>query len=208
MASAVDGSECETTLVRLPVSGNLASDHVLFPLARGVPSEGGDPVLGANGRHGTIGVSGVVEHLNLAAELLVDPLGGLGLRDVVDASLAEVPSLDVIRDVHGLADLIRVHVVEETRAPGAWWEIVELLGVPALWKILQPRSVVFSSDPLAVMPGAVLVVEVRESFGLLSLRVGTSTPACSKDVVNVNLADQVVELAVEANALTRDIDHV
>ena len=129
MASAVDGTESETAFVRLPVSSNLAFNSVSFPLINGLPSERSDPVLGTNSGHGTIGVSGVVKHLNLACELLVDPLRSLGLGGVVDVTLAKVPSLNVIRDVHSLADLIGVHPVKESRAPGAGWEIVELLGV-------------------------------------------------------------------------------
>merc|ERR1719232_1230641 len=84
VASAVHGTEGEVALVRLPVSGYLAFDHVSLPLAGLVPAERGDPVLGANGRHGAISVAGVVHHLDLASEGLVDPLGGLGLADVVD----------------------------------------------------------------------------------------------------------------------------
>jgi len=106
VAGAMDGSESKAAIVRLPVSGNLAFNSVLFPFVLDVPSEGSDPVLGTNSGHGTIGVSRVVKHLNLASELLVDPLRGLGLGDVVDVTLAKVPSLNVIRDVHGLANLV------------------------------------------------------------------------------------------------------
>ena len=106
VASAVDSSEGEAAFVRLPVSGNLAFNSVWFPFVNSVPFEGSDPVLGSNSGHGTIGVSRVVKHLNLASELLVDPLRGLGLGGVVDVTLAEIPSLNVIRDVHGLTDLI------------------------------------------------------------------------------------------------------
>ena len=106
VASAVDSSEGEAALVRLPVSGNLAFNSVWFPFVNGVPFEGSDPVLGSNCGYGTIGVTGVVKHLNLASELLIDPLRGLRLGGVVDITLAEVPSLNVIRDVHGLTDLI------------------------------------------------------------------------------------------------------
>lgn len=208
VASAVDGSESETAFVRLPVSSNLAFNSVLFPLINGVPSKGSDPVLGSNCGHGTIGVTGVVKHLNLACELLIDPLRGLRLGSVVDVTLAKVPSLNVIRDVHGLADLIRVHVVEETSAPGARWEIVERLRVSCLGEILQPRSVVLSSDPLAVVSWGILGVKMREALGCLRLRIGTSTPAGSEDVINVDLADVVVEAHVEASALIGDIGHV
>ena len=208
VASAVDGSESETAFVRLPVSSNLAINSVLFPLINGVPSKGSDPVLGSNCGHGTIGVTGVVKHLNLACELLIDPLRGLRLGSVVDVTLAKVPSLNVIRDVHGLADLIRVHPVEETSAPGARWEIVERRRVSCLGEILQPRSVVFSSDPLAVASWGILGVKMREALGCLRLRIGTSTPAGSEDVINVDCADIVVEAHVEAGALIRDIGHV
>ena len=106
VASAVDSSEGETALVRLPVSSNLAFNSVLFPFVNYVPSESSNPVLGTNCGHGTIGITRVVKHLDLASELLVDPLRGLGLGSVVDVTLAKVPSLNVIRDVHGLTDLI------------------------------------------------------------------------------------------------------
>jgi len=57
MASAVDGTEGEVTYIGLPVSGNLAFNHVRLPLAGLVPVERGNPVLGADGGHGTIGVT-------------------------------------------------------------------------------------------------------------------------------------------------------
>ena len=61
---------------------------------------------------------------------------------------------------------------------------------------------------MAVTSRGVLGVKVRESLGLLRLRIGTSTPAGSKDVINVNLADIVVEAHVEVGAFIRDIGHV
>ena len=61
---------------------------------------------------------------------------------------------------------------------------------------------------MAVTSRGVLGVKVRESLGLLRLRIGTSTPAGSEDVVNVNLADIVVEAHVEVGALIREIGHV
>ena len=67
VASAVDSSEGETTLVRLPVSSNLAFNSVLFPFVNYVPSKGSNPVLGTNCGHGTIGITRVVKHLNLAS---------------------------------------------------------------------------------------------------------------------------------------------
>ena len=57
-------------------------------------------------------------------------------------------------------------------------------------------------------PGAILGVKVRESLRLLRLRVGTGTPAGSEDVIDVDCADLIVEVHVEAGALIRDIDHV
>ena len=57
MASTVDSTKGEVAFIRLPVTGDLAIDHVLLPFAGFAPAKGGNPVLGTNGRHGTISVT-------------------------------------------------------------------------------------------------------------------------------------------------------
>ena len=54
----------------------------------------------------------------------------------------------------------------------------------------------------------ILGVKVRESLRCLRLRVGTSTPAGSEDVINVNLADISIEARVEVGALISEFGHV
>jgi hypothetical protein len=126
VTSTVNCAESESTLVRLGVAGNLTLDVVGSPFTIDSPSECINPVLGTNGGDSTIGVTGVMQHLDLTLELLVDPLGGLRLRNVVPCAcgLAKIPSLNVVRDVHSLANFITVHVVKKLGAECAWWEIV------------------------------------------------------------------------------------
>lgn len=114
MTSTVDGSEGETTLIGLPVSSNLSCKHVSLPIAGSVPAEGGDPVLSSNSWDSTIGVAGVVEHPDLALELLVDPLRALWLDNIVDLVGAKVPGLNIIGNVEGLPDYVQVQVVKKT----------------------------------------------------------------------------------------------
>merc|ERR1712151_545859 len=114
VASTVDSSEGEITGVRLRVASDLTSVHVWSPILGSIPSKGGDPVLGTDCRNGTIGVTGVVEHSNLALEFLVDPLGALFSSGVVDLGRAKVPSLNIIGDMEGLSNDIKVQVVEKS----------------------------------------------------------------------------------------------
>ena len=210
MASAVNGTESEVAFVRLPVSGDLSFNDVLLPLAGLVPAEGSDPVLGADGGHGTIGVTRVVEHLNLASEGLVDPLGSLGLRDVSDLLGAKVPSLNVGWDVHSGTDGVGVHVVEKSCSEGARRKFLESLSSVSRL-VTSPWSVLSGGGELLVHMGfRSSIVKVSEvSFhGLLSLRVGSSTPACAEDVVDVDFSDERVELHVEIHACLIDTDHV
>ena len=85
MASSMDGTEGESTLVGLPVTSDLALDHVLLPLAGDIPAKSGNPVLCTFSGDGTIGVTRVVEHLDLTLKSLVDPLGTLWLHVVNQA---------------------------------------------------------------------------------------------------------------------------
>ena len=85
MASSMDSTEGESSLVGLPIASDLAFDHVLLPLAGDVPAESGNPVLGSDGGYCTISVTRVVEHLDLALKSLVDPLRTLWLHVVNQA---------------------------------------------------------------------------------------------------------------------------
>ena len=42
----------------------------------------------------------------------------------------------------------------------------------------------------------------------LSLREGSSTPACSEDVVDVDFGDEIAELNAEIHALLCDANHI
>uniref|UniRef100_A0A7S3HWM2 Uncharacterized protein n=1 Tax=Favella ehrenbergii TaxID=182087 RepID=A0A7S3HWM2_9SPIT len=202
VAGAVNSAEGESTLVLLPVASDLALDQVLLPLAGLVPVERGDPVLGADGGHGTIGVARVVQHLGLAGEGLVDPLGGLRLRNVLNAGLAEIPSLNVLRDVHGFAHGIRVHVVEEGRAESARRQLVE---IGALAALADPGGVV-SLAHVGLVVALLRLVEVGEG-GTLGLRVRAGAPAGAEDVIDVDGLSEGVELAEEVHALVADVEH-
>ena len=208
VAGAVNGTEGEVALIGLPVASDLTLVVVGCPLAVDSPVKRFDPVLGSNGWDGTIGITRVVQHLDLALELLVDPLGGLWLRDIVPpgSRLAEIPSLDVLRNVHGGTDLVTVHVVEESGAKGARREFVGA----HLLALEEPWGVVSSSDISLVLALALATfIEVREvEILMLSLRVRSSTPACAEDVVDVDFGDEIVELHVKVDALIRDTDHV
>jgi hypothetical protein len=91
----VHSDEGEATSVLLGVAGNLLSIHVCdvvrSPLLNDGPVHVGDPVLGSKGRHSTIGVTGVLEHLVATEEDGVDPVGGILLRSVVEVVSAKVP---------------------------------------------------------------------------------------------------------------------
>ena len=52
------------------------------------------------------------------------------------------------------------------------------------------------------------VVKMREAQFFLSLRVDTSTPACSEDVVDVDFGDEIAELNAEIHALLCDANHI
>ena len=115
MASAVDSGKGEATFVGLEVSGDLSTVLVGLPVSGGIPSECADPVLRADGRDGTVNVSRVVKHSDLALELLVDPLGALLSDDVVPIlASAEIPSLHIVRNVQGLSYYIQIQVVEKS----------------------------------------------------------------------------------------------
>ena len=115
MTGAVDSTESESALVRLPVASNLTFDVVGRPFAIDSPSECIDPVLSTNSGDCTIGVTRVMQHLDLTLEFLVDPLGSLRLRNIVPCAsgLAKIPSLNVVGDVHGFTNRITVHVVKK-----------------------------------------------------------------------------------------------
>jgi len=204
VAGAVNGTEGEAALIGLPVASNLALMGVLLPLASLVPVERFNPVLGANSGDCTIGVTRVVEHLDLAGEGLIDPLRTLLAREVVDATLAKVPSLHVVRDVHSFAHLVRVHVVKQASAPSARRELVQLSAL--LPDLGNPRSVVGRSHKLSVN-ALVTLVKVREAR-LLGLRVRSQTPAGAIDIVDIDAVGNGSEFVIEAHALVRDAEHV
>ena len=181
MASAMDSSKGEVTLVGLEVTCNLSGVHVWLPVDGGLPVKRGNPVLGANGWNGTIGISRVVEHSNLALKCFVDPLGSLWLNGVgpVLAS-AKIPSLNIVGNMECLSDNIQVKVVEKTGSVGAGWEISEHVVTRSGWS-LEPWSV------FVLSPSSFLV-------GLVELWEWTRSPAGSEDVVNVDIRDNGVEL--------------
>lgn len=120
VASAVHCTECQASIVRLPVASDLALYHVLLPFTGLVPAQSGDPGLGADCGHRTVSISRIVQHLDFASELLVDPLTGFRFREVGDLFSAEVPGLHEVRHMHGGSHCITVHVVKETGSEGAW----------------------------------------------------------------------------------------
>lgn len=184
VASTVNGTEGETSLVGFPVTGDLAFDLVDGPGGLGLPAEGGDPVLGANGRDSTISVTGVVEHPDVGAlEVLVDPLGCLLLGIVDDTSLAKVPSLNVVGDVHGFTHLLLVHVVKKFGAKGARRELLKGLGVTVGRG--GPWGVIGGGGDLLVRSGAIGVDHVGEATS--SLGVGSRAPADTEDIVHVDI---------------------
>ena len=126
VAGAVNCTEGESALVWFPVTGNLTLNVVGRPFTINGPSECLNPVLSTNSGDSTIGVTRVMKHLDLTLELLVDPLGSLSPRNVVPCAsgLAKIPSLNVVWDVHGLTDLVTVHVVKKLGSECAWWEFV------------------------------------------------------------------------------------
>ena len=204
VASAVNGTEGQAAIIGLPVASNLALVGVLLPLAGLVPVERCNPVLGANSGHCTISVTRVVEHLNLAGESLIDPLRSLLARKVVDARLAKVPSLNVVRDVHSIAYLVGVHVVEQARTPSARRKLIQLSAL--LSNLGNPRGVVSSSHILSVC-ALVTLVQVREAR-LLGLRVRANTPASAIDIVDIEAASKGCKFVVKAHALVRNTKHV
>merc|ERR1712151_1335719 len=178
VASTVDSSESKITGVGLRVASNLSSVHVWSPVLGGVPSKCSDPVLGSDGWNGTIGVTRVVEHSDLALEFLVDPLRTSFSSGVVDLGRAKVPSLNIVGNVEGLSDDIEVQVVKKTRAVSAWWK-------------LSQHAIAFCDWSLE--PWGVVVLGEASLLGLVHLWEWSGAPACSKDVVDVYIRDKAVE---------------
>ena len=141
MASTVNSSKGEVTLEGFVVSSYLTKKLVRCVVSGEFPSKRVDPVLSSDSWDSTISVSRVVEHSDFTLEFLVNPLRSLWLDDIIDFFSAEVPGLNVIRDMKSLSNCIQVEVVEETRSVGAWWELSEHLVVFSHWSS-EPWSVV------------------------------------------------------------------
>ena len=221
VAGAVHRAKCQPAHVRLVVAGDLPVHHVLLPLAGLLPAERGDPGHRARRRHRAVRVARVVEHADLAGELLVDPLAGLGLGHVGDVLSAKVPRLHVVGDVHGLAHRITVHVVQKAGAKRARWQLLKLLLVLGARPMDGPWSVVSGCHGLVFVrlrSALSTLVEVWEGSTRLylllailvhsQLRVGSSAPAHSKDVVDVDFLDDGFKLAEQVHAYVADTDHV
>ena len=158
-----------------------------------------------------------MEHADLAGELLVDPLAGLRLREVVEVlASAEVPRLHVVGDVHGLADLVTIHIVEETDAPSAWWELLKLLLAVLGSATDSPWGVVSCSHRFVVVSLRSALstgVEVRECSRCLlfpvlgKLRVWARAPAHTEDVVYVDFLDDRFKLGKQVHAFIGDSNH-
>lgn len=198
VSSTVNGTEGEASVsVGLGVTGDLGINEVWSPLLVDFPTGGGDPVLGSEGWDSTISVSREVEHAHLAHELLIDPLRSLWLDNVVPpvAGLAEIPSLNVVWDVEGLSGVRQVHPVEETTSPSAWWQFLQdwLSIIASSNWALEPWGVLVLGDELSVV-----VTLLGASVHLWSW---SKSPACSIDIVDVDVRNVALELIKKSEAL-------
>ena len=112
MADTLDGDELEA-VVLLGVAGNLAIGE---PWSVGIdnrPVELLDPLLGAVGGDGTIGIAGVEHEVGLALKDLVDPHGGLVLDVISEGLRAHLPGLNFSGDVESLTHVLSVEIVSE-----------------------------------------------------------------------------------------------
>lgn len=112
VAHTLDGHEVEA-FVGLGVAGNLTLGEPGLPGIGDFPVEVVDPLAGAGGGNGTIGITGVEHHSDLVLEDVVDPLGGLDLGIVLELVRALLPSLHVSGHVESGTDIFTVHVVSE-----------------------------------------------------------------------------------------------
>ena len=138
VSSSVNGCESQIAIVSLEVAGHLVVNDVWSPVLSGLPSQGWDPFLRANCWDCTIDVSWVEEHSVFALEFLVDPLWTLLLDHVMNVSGAELPCLDVSWDVQVWSDFPLVQVLLQRSAPGAGWQLSQLLAGSLLEWAFEP----------------------------------------------------------------------
>jgi hypothetical protein len=188
VAGSVHSRESEVTIVGFEVATDLGVNEVGSPGFGDVPSEGSDPVLGTNSGHGTISVSGVVEHSVLALESFIDPLGALSASMVLNADFvgAEGPSLNILRNVHGLSNIITTEVVQNGVSESAWGKTIGVVGS-------EEGSVI--SSRVSILLGGVSLVHLGVGFG---------TVANSEYIVHVHLSGKGIELLQKGGALVGD----
>eukprot|EP00355_Strombidium_rassoulzadegani_P002880 CAMPEP_0168613268 /NCGR_PEP_ID=MMETSP0449_2-20121227/3361_1 /TAXON_ID=1082188 /ORGANISM="Strombidium rassoulzadegani, Strain ras09" /LENGTH=487 /DNA_ID=CAMNT_0008653891 /DNA_START=43 /DNA_END=1506 /DNA_ORIENTATION=+ len=202
VADALDGDEVEA-VVLLDVARHLGVGVPGLPLLDQGEVQLLDPLLGAVGGHGGVGVARVVQHLDAAApQHLVDPEGALDLQVVVleDEVAALLEGLDLARDVQ-LAP--HVGVVEEGG------DLVAEDGLAVLHEgvVLQPGGVLGGGVPaLERALGAVdgdggEAVGRGGDQGLLGLGGLVGRAGVAVEVVDVEAVDEGVHLVHEAVAV-------
>ena len=114
VTGAVDRGEVQPALVADEEAGDLAVGVPGGPGLLDGPVQLLDPPAGAIGRHGSVRISRVEEHLvAILGQHLVDPVGALVLVGVVlvDLIVALLPGLHVVRNVQRTTHVLAVCVV-------------------------------------------------------------------------------------------------
>jgi hypothetical protein len=131
MSSAVDRREPEVAGSALDVATDLLPVHVGdvvgSPWLDDVPVEVVDPGLGPEGRHGSVRISRVLQHIVLVLQQGVYPLGRILVWRVVDIR-AEVPLGRFRVNVKLTQNEGGVEVVNDGATPGAGGEDLQILG--------------------------------------------------------------------------------
>ena len=149
MSSAMDGCEPEVARSALDIAADLLTVHVGdvvgSPGLDDVPVEVVDPGLGSEGRHGSVRISRVLQHIVLVLQEGVYPLSRILVWRVVDVR-AEVPLGGFRVNVKLTQNEGGVEVVNYGATPGAGGEHLQIFGSEVVLVSSKERSVLLSTQ--------------------------------------------------------------
>lgn len=152
MSSSVDSRESHTVSL-LQVSTDLTIDLPRVVGSSDVPVKLSDPLASTLGGDGTVLISGILKHPELASILLPDPLGSLYVVSLVGkvvSTVTKVPCGDSSVDMESSLDVSSVKVCNKRVSEHARRQIRHSLGLLRLSARESPRGVVFVRGNLLV----------------------------------------------------------